>query len=91
MIIRESDDNHRHEWDFSVHVNSKGIIVSLSQYRLYTRETRRHKFKAARNNAYDRVFKNGNLMGLTDVPFPDDVIEEVRQRVQESIIIQTDE
>ncbi|KJD43018.1 hypothetical protein QD47_24970 [Paenibacillus terrae] len=84
-ITRDIGDYTRQIWTFHLSKESNRLQIKLNSYRLLKRESRRHKYKETQSNSYDAVFRLGNTMLFEDVPFPEDVLAEVREAVINSV------
>lgn len=73
-------------WEFRLNINySAACKISLSKYVEQERKTTRHKFIEKRNRIYEGNRYNGMTMKKSDVPLPDDVVEDVKNSFKASI------
>lgn len=84
-ITRESPDNlSLQSWLFCM----LDLDAVLDRYSLGTRPTKRHKFHTAK--VYNRLSERDSTLKVAEVPVPDDVVAEVRQRVIDTIRVVVD-
>lgn len=84
LIERKGDDGLTcQEWQFTY---LQGLRFVLGHYYTYDRQTKRHKWIV--RTRYNRISKRDSNIEMQDVPMPDDVIAEWKQRAIDSLQLQ---
>ena len=76
------------EWAFHDMTDYSRVRVVLDSYKRATRPSKRHKFTVCAR--YERLNSRDHKLPLDSVPFPEDVVEEVRQAIIAGITISKD-
>ncbi len=81
-IKRVQDDLNERTWRFLMFDHGQ---VVLNSFRQFSRPTKRHNFKVDRR--YDRIDMRDNNMSLDEVPWDDDLVREVKEKILSMITV----
>ena len=76
------------EWifDFTSSYSNRDFGFYLNEYYEYIRETTRHKFKEVINR-YSRLATRGNSLQYSQVPLPNEIVEEAAQFYRSQVLL----
>lgn len=82
-VIRCGSDLHDESWTFVVFDD---LVIVLDSYEERSRPSKRHKPRVQRR--YARIPHRNDMIRIEDVPWPDDVLDEVMGKVKDKLKIQ---
>lgn len=86
MVTRETSDGlSRQEWKFSMYLRGSIVNYYLSSYEALTRPSRRHKLRNVAGWLPSYRQERHRRLQRSEVPLPQDVVDEAKRRIIESI------
>jgi len=76
-----NSDTEKEVWSFWLNDG----VLRLSSYCVFSRWSKRHKFRQTDN--YSRMFHRSCTLKIEDVPLPQSVIDQVKQKLISSLIV----